>query len=76
MKLFYEFILSRKIQPNLKFCRNIVNDLMKLRSCEWSVIELSIVHFVVYITSTARASSVFPSSYRITLFKESARIFS
>ena len=28
------------------------------------------------ITSTARASSVFPSSYRNTLFNQSARVFS
>ena len=50
IKLFHDFMLYRKMKARLQFLRNIVSALTKSRSCEWSVIELSFVHFVVYVT--------------------------
>ena len=39
-------------------------------------IKIEIIFARAIITSTARASSVFPSSYRNTIFNQSARVFS
>ena len=39
------------------------------------IIKMLILFARAIITSTARANSVFPSSYRDTIFNQSARVF-
>ena len=52
------------------FRRGVLNNLFTL------IIKVSILFACVIITLRARASSVFPSSYRNTIFSQSTRVFS